>query len=72
MIEPDAQVVRITSTDQTGNDVVQYALPQDARKYGRMSFEQYGNVSYESIAFDELPDDIRDAFMRATQSSPES
>lgn len=70
MIGENAEAVKITAIDEQGNPVVQYALPQNARMIGRMSFEQYGNIQYEGITFDELPESIRETFKEAARSAP--
>ena len=55
----EAEIYKITSVNEIGDDVSIYVLPAGRRMNKRMMLDQYGNVEEEGMDIADLPEDIK-------------
>lgn len=58
MAEEDAEVFKITATDEQGNEIVAYVKPEGKTSYVRAMSSEYGVLQIEPMRVDDLPDDV--------------
>lgn len=48
----------VTTVDDMGNEMVAYVASKDLRQYSQMMASEYGNITSEPVAFEDIPQDI--------------
>lgn len=58
----DTQYFMVTVVDDMGTPMTAYVTEKERHQYVQMMSSEYGNVKVESVEFDELPQEVAEAF----------